>query len=44
LDLNDGNKTHTAEQLRIGSATLYRKLKRYGLIGTKRPSATCSPS
>ena len=45
LDLNDGNQTHTAEQLRIGAATLYRKLKRYGLIGTKRTSAsTCSPS
>ena len=33
LALNDGNQTHTAEQLKIGSATLYRKLKRYGLIG-----------
>ena len=33
LKLNDGNQTRTAEQLRIGSATLYRKLKRYGLIG-----------
>ncbi len=44
LDLNAGNQTHTAEQLRIGSATLYRKLKRYGLIGTRRTSATtCSP-
>jgi DNA-binding NtrC family response regulator len=32
LALNHGNQTHTAEQLRIGSATLYRKLKRYGLI------------
>ncbi len=30
LKLNDGNRTRTAEQLRIGSATLYRKLKRYG--------------
>jgi two-component system, NtrC family, response regulator HydG len=30
LDLNGGNQTHTAEQLRIGSATLYRKLKSYG--------------
>jgi two-component system, NtrC family, response regulator HydG len=36
LELNDGNQTRTADQLRIGSATLYRKLKRYGLIG-KRP-------
>ncbi|HEY6003423.1 MAG TPA: helix-turn-helix domain-containing protein, partial [Anaeromyxobacter sp.] len=36
LDLNGGNQTHTAQQLRIGSATLYRKLKSYGLIGRKR--------
>ena len=33
LKLNDGNQTHTAEQLCIGSATLYRKLKSYGLTG-----------
>jgi DNA-binding NtrC family response regulator len=32
LKLNGGNQTHTAEQLQIGSATLYRKLKAYGLI------------
>ena len=38
LELNDGNQTHTAKQLRIGSATLYRKLKSYGLIGKKRGS------
>ncbi len=36
LELNGGNQTHTAEQLRIGSATLYRKLKSYGLIGSKK--------
>ena len=36
LELNGGNQTHTAEQLHIGSATLYRKLKSYGLIGKKR--------
>jgi two-component system response regulator HydG len=36
LELNDGNQTHTAKQLRIGSATLYRKLKSYGLSGKKR--------
>jgi two-component system, NtrC family, response regulator HydG len=36
LESNDGNQTHTAGQLRIGSATLYRKLKRYRLIGDKR--------
>ena len=35
LKLNDGNQTHTAEQLQIGSATLYRKLRRYRLIGEK---------
>jgi DNA-binding NtrC family response regulator len=33
LALNSGNQTRTAEQLKIGSATLYRKLKSYGLIG-----------
>jgi transcriptional regulator with PAS, ATPase and Fis domain len=33
LELNGGNQTRTAEQLRIGSATLYRKLKKYGLTG-----------
>lgn len=32
LESNGGNQTQTAEQLRIGSATLYRKLKKYGLI------------
>jgi DNA-binding NtrC family response regulator len=35
LELNGGNQTRTAEQLRIGSATLYRKLKEYGRIGGK---------
>lgn len=30
LNLNEGNQTSTAKQLGIGSATLYRKLKRYG--------------
>lgn len=30
LALNGGNQTHTAKQLGIGTATLYRKLKRYG--------------
>jgi two-component system response regulator HydG len=38
LALNDGNQTHTAEQLQIGSATLYRKLKSYGMI-VKRATA-----
>jgi len=31
LDLNSGNQARTAEQLGIGSATLYRKLRSYGL-------------
>jgi DNA-binding NtrC family response regulator len=35
LELNGGNQTQTAEQLCIGSATLYRKLKRYGMTGKK---------
>ena len=30
LDFNGGNQTRTAKQLQIGSATLYRKLRRYG--------------
>jgi DNA-binding NtrC family response regulator len=33
LELNGGNQTRTAKQLGIGSATLYRRLKKYGLIG-----------
>jgi two-component system response regulator HydG len=36
LERNGGNQTRTAEQLHIGSATLYRKLKRYGLITKSR--------
>jgi two-component system, NtrC family, response regulator HydG len=39
LKLNDGNRTHTAAQLRIGSATLYRKLKRYGGIVQSRSTS-----
>jgi DNA-binding NtrC family response regulator len=31
LERNSGNRTATAAQLGIGSATLYRKLKSYGL-------------
>lgn len=31
LERNGGNQTRTAAQLRIGTATLYRKLKRYGV-------------
>jgi two-component system, NtrC family, response regulator HydG len=33
LELNEGNRTRTAQQLHIGAATLYRRLKKYGLIG-----------
>jgi two-component system, NtrC family, response regulator HydG len=36
LAFNDGNQTHTAAQLKIGSATLYRKLKSYGLLAKPR--------
>jgi hypothetical protein len=36
LEVNAGNQTRTAEQLRIGSATLYRKLKSYGVVRGKR--------
>jgi DNA-binding NtrC family response regulator len=32
LELNHGNQTHTALQLQIGAATMYRKLKSYGMI------------
>ena len=34
-----GNQRRTADQLRIGSATLYRKLKRYGRIPGKPRAA-----
>lgn len=40
LQLNGGNQTRTAEQLQIGSATLYRKLKSYGMIGDKELEPT----
>ena len=35
LELNSGNQTLTAQQLHIGKATLYRKLRSYGLISKK---------
>jgi DNA-binding NtrC family response regulator len=35
LDSNDGNQTRTAKQLEIGAATLYRKLKSYGLTNSR---------
>jgi DNA-binding NtrC family response regulator len=44
LALNDGHQTNTAGQLEIGSATLYRKLKSYGLIGAKAAARPKSPS
>jgi DNA-binding NtrC family response regulator len=37
LAKNDGNQARTAEQLQIGSATLYRKLKSYGAGPGRRP-------
>ena len=36
LDLNGGNRTRTAEQLAIGSSTLAKKLKSYGVVSGKR--------
>ena len=36
LQVNGGNQTHTAQQLQIGLATLYRRLKEYGLIEGRR--------
>jgi two-component system response regulator HydG len=33
LAINGGNQTRTAEQLKIGTATLYRKLKKYSSTG-----------
>jgi DNA-binding NtrC family response regulator len=36
LEHNRGNQTVTARQLGIGSATLYRKLKRYGALARDR--------
>ena len=36
LELNGGNQTRTAEQLQIGSTTLYRRLKSYGWLGGDR--------
>jgi DNA-binding NtrC family response regulator len=43
LELNGGNQTRTAEQLKIGSATLYRKLKGYGKIAGKRAAVVLDP-
>lgn len=35
LARNGGNQTITARQLEIGTATLYRKLKRYGMVADR---------
>jgi two-component system, NtrC family, response regulator HydG len=35
LALNGGNQARTAKQLKIGLATIYRKLKKYGAIGPR---------
>jgi DNA-binding NtrC family response regulator len=37
LERNGGNQTRTADQLEIGSATLYRKLKSYGALSDRPP-------
>jgi transcriptional regulator with PAS, ATPase and Fis domain len=38
LDRNGGNQTRSAEQLGIGSATMYRKLKKYGVDARSQKS------
>jgi two-component system response regulator HydG len=43
LERNGGNQTRTAKQLGIGSATLYRKLKKYGHV-TRSPNAQSDSS
>jgi DNA-binding NtrC family response regulator len=42
LGLNAGNQTHAAKQLKIGAATLYRKLKSYGMIGAREDAAAAA--
>jgi transcriptional regulator with PAS, ATPase and Fis domain len=44
LDLNGGNQTRTSEQLGIGSATLYRKLKNYGVVRGTRTAKDEDPA
>jgi two-component system response regulator HydG len=39
LERNAGNQTRTARQLCIGSATLYRKLKSYGMVANRNRAA-----
>jgi DNA-binding NtrC family response regulator len=43
LELNGNSQAHTAEQLKIGSATLYRKLKSYGVTRGKRADRKSVP-
>ena len=44
LDINGRNLTRTAEQLGIGSATLYRKLKSYGIVRRTRSARGEDPA
>jgi transcriptional regulator with PAS, ATPase and Fis domain len=44
LDLNGGNQTRTAKQLEIGSATLYRKLKSWGIPRATRAAEDEEPA
>jgi DNA-binding NtrC family response regulator len=44
LDLNGGNQTRASEQLGIGSATLYRKLKTYGVARGARGAEGKDPA
>ncbi|MBN1424261.1 helix-turn-helix domain-containing protein, partial [Candidatus Fermentibacteria bacterium] len=44
LEVNGGNQTRTAKQLGIGSATLYRKLKSYGVIRRTRTAGGKEPA
>jgi transcriptional regulator of acetoin/glycerol metabolism len=44
LERNDGNQTQTAAQLHIGTATLYRKLKKYGVVRPSRSGQRNRPT
>ncbi len=43
LDRNQGNQARTAQQLEIGTATLYRKLRRYRKEGARTPQPPRGP-
>jgi two-component system, NtrC family, response regulator HydG len=43
LELHGGNQTRTARVLQIGSATLYRKLKSYGVLTPRRQAPRWEP-